>query len=335
VTGSAAGRAGGPVAAVRGRVRAVVFGLLRWAPPALLRVVPWPRPRRLLLRWLNGALAEYPRRFTTRTRHGFVVRGDTRDLVQRFIRVFGVWEPSVSAVALDVLQPGDVAVDVGANIGYYSLLFAGQVGPHGRVVAVEPVPSIVARLRENLRLNRVTTVDVAEAAAAEAPGSVEVFRAPGDNLGRSATVAGQGFVSEGTVRKVPAAELVPVELWPRVRLVKVDTEGDELGVLRGLEPLLEAMPAGAVVLAELSPDGMQERGGDAHPLLELMAGLGFRAEVLPNSYEVDDYIAPRPQALRPLTGAPEHLVDVLFRKDRAPDDARPAASAPRPATAAG
>ena len=65
---------------------------------------------------------------------------DPRDLIQRMILHFGVWEPDVSRVIEQSLAPGDVFVDIGANIGYDTLLASSRVGPTGRVVSIEASP---------------------------------------------------------------------------------------------------------------------------------------------------------------------------------------------------
>jgi hypothetical protein len=98
------------------------------------------------MRAYESSLYEHPRTFVARMRNGHVFLGNTRDVIQRNVYTFGVWEPEITHWLEGFLRPGDLVVDVGANTGYFSLEASKLVGPEGLVVAVEPVPSISAAL---------------------------------------------------------------------------------------------------------------------------------------------------------------------------------------------
>lgn len=283
--------------------------LLTRVPPRWLRGIPSAQLA------ANRALKRRPRRFSASTRLGFTVDGDTSDLIQRYLYVFGVWEPDITAWVRDHLRPGDVAVDIGANLGYYSLLAATCVGPTGEVVAFEAVPSIADLLERNVRRNGLT-VDVRRVAVGEEDGTIEVHRSAGTNLGRSGTAGGVGTVSEGQVRVVRAADAIDERLWSRIRFLKVDVEGDERRVLRGLEPVLRALPAGAVLLVEVTPDDLTARGESAEELMATMRGLGFTAWSIANSYRPEHYARHRPSSPQPLRDTPAQQTDVLFVKEK-------------------
>ncbi len=89
---------------------------------------------------------------------GSRMRVDTTDVAGRMLATSGVWEPHVTAVVRSVLRPGDVVVDVGANIGYFTLLAARLVGSSGRVHALEPSVGTYERLVANLELNDAANV---------------------------------------------------------------------------------------------------------------------------------------------------------------------------------
>ncbi len=88
-----------------------------------------------------------------RTRFGPFVLGKTSNLVFRVIAAQGVWEPNLSNFIVSRLRHGDTFVDVGANIGYYTLLAARCVGREGAVVAIEPLPTALGELRRNTEIN--------------------------------------------------------------------------------------------------------------------------------------------------------------------------------------
>lgn len=139
------------------------------------------------------------------------------------------YEHRLLALARDLLRPGDAVVDVGANIGNHSVSFAR----HGaRVVAVEANPDAAALLTENVKLNQLgDAVTVEQVGLADEPGQGTVHvRIPG-NLGSAAVERGGG----GSIQLVRLDDL---DVPRPVRLLKIDVEGAELGVLRGGMKLL-------------------------------------------------------------------------------------------------
>ena len=151
----------------------------------------------------------------------------------------GLVEARQSARVARDLRPGNVFFDVGANVGFYTLLAAARVGPSGRVVAFEPWPGNIAYLEKHLAVNRVRNAIVVQSACADRPGW-EPFH-PGANcaLGRLAEAP------EAAQR--PDAVRVPVQTLDAYSgqsgivpdVVKIDVEGAELRVLHGARHLLE------------------------------------------------------------------------------------------------
>src|ERR671922_2698937 len=121
---------------------------------AYIRWAPWRLGKRTLWTWAGEALARQRRSFVARTRYGFRIAGDQALIMPRCIYWFGSWEPPLSAWIRRALRPGDVFVDVGANLGYFSLLAARAVAPGGSVVAIEAAAETVRRLEANIARNR-------------------------------------------------------------------------------------------------------------------------------------------------------------------------------------
>ncbi len=143
--------------------------------------------------------------------------------------------------AAALTRPGAVAIDVGANVGIWSISLARAVQPDGLVWAFEPLESNARRLRENMALNRTRNIDVHCLAVGSARGEVELLVA--DDPAYASTT---GLAPS---RRAVGVQVVPVvaldDVWraagsPDVSVVKVDVEGGELGVLRGAATLLEA-----------------------------------------------------------------------------------------------
>jgi FkbM family methyltransferase len=284
-------------------------------PPPLVRKLPAaPRASSQLL--MNRALKRRPRSFVSRSELGFVLAGNTSDLIQRYVYLFGVWEPDTTAWVAKHLRPGDVVIDIGANIGYFSLLAASRVGASGTVIAFEPVPSIGDLFEANVARNGFQ-VDLRRVAVSDEPGTIEMFKSSDTNIGRSSTQRANGSHSEGMVEMVRVADVVDEALWSSVRLVKIDIEGDEFRALKGLDELLTAMPDGSAVLVEVTPDDLRTRGFSAAEVMDFMWSRGFRAFSIPNSYVAADYARHRPALPQPLTEVPTLKTDVIFVKSAA------------------
>ena len=144
-------------------------------------------------------------------------------------------------------RPGTCAIDVGANLGMHSLVLAACVGDGGKVHAFEPVPSICDRMEENLKLNGVTNVELHKEAMGSFSGDVVFDANPTDfNVGKGrVTPQGDITVPIGTIDDRLGSLTQPVSV------VKIDTEGHELEVLKGAVDLLSKhRPA---VLIEFNP----------------------------------------------------------------------------------
>jgi predicted methyltransferase len=123
-----------------------------------------------------------------RTRFGFSLQVKLPDTIQKVILLTGRWEPFLSRFVLDTLRPGDTFVDLGANIGYYSLLASRLVSEKGRVYAIEGSPSIFERLTENVALNKMTNITAIHAIVSDKQGSRPFWRAREPHSGLSTAV---------------------------------------------------------------------------------------------------------------------------------------------------
>lgn len=213
----------------------------------------------------------------------------TADVNGRHLYKYGVHEPELTRFLVDTLEvsAGDIILDVGANIGWYSLLVERLAQRAVDIIAFEPDPANFALLEGNLRLNQsryVTAVPVALSASA---GTAALHRYRESNLGRHSLLA----VNDGDSVVVPTVSLD--EFWQsrgfgdRVpRLIKMDIEGYELIALRGAARVLARCP---LLIAEYSPQLMRAGGLDPAELVRLLSDAGFRPHaILPGGLrEVD------------------------------------------------
>ncbi|MFT3785117.1 MAG: FkbM family methyltransferase [Tepidisphaeraceae bacterium] len=172
-----------------------------------------------------------------------------------------------------IAQPGQIVLDLGANIGTTTMLFSDLVGPHGRVIAFEPI--MHETLRRNLKENGALNTFVHAAAVWDKAGST-VFKVS-DNTLLSRVDAQQP--PEGTTwteqREVPLVrldDLCEQQRWPRVDLVKVDIEGAEENALRGALNLIKRFKP----KWSISSYHTDFTGEKQHPkLVALLTSLGY------------------------------------------------------------
>lgn len=155
----------------------------------------------------------------------------------------GTYEPELQAAVAEWVQPGQVAYDVGANIGAISLLLAAAVGEGGRVFAFEALPANLARLRANLALNPCgARVVVVSGAVVDAPGQAQFLVAPSTGMGKALGSAGRENVTYTemiTVEAIALDHFVYAAGHPAPQVVKMDIEGGERLALPGMRCLLE------------------------------------------------------------------------------------------------
>lgn len=231
-----------------------------WTTDLLLlyeRHAPWEFKRRGIYdHILDGRLQRNPRRGIARTRTGLRIVADTRDLIQRNLYAYGDWARDVSACVAR-LKPGDTFIDVGANIGYFSLL-AAQRG--AQAIAIEPSPSISAMLERNAKLNSLN-VKIVRAAAGSEPGTVALYSGTEDNVGASSldsdAHAGSQFEADVICDTLP--QLVGPDLL-RARLIKIDVQGFEYEVVKGLLSALPSMRSDLEFVVEVNTDVLARRG---------------------------------------------------------------------------
>lgn len=152
----------------------------------------------------------------------------------------GFWEIWVTQFCARLLKPGMVAVDVGANYGYYTLLFADAVCAGGRVVAVEPNPRAASLLRESVLLNGFAGhTNVAEIAVGPPGMSESRLFVPISEPKNALLVEQDGHVGGDTLM-VPVTTLDALTAdYSRVDLVKIDAEGGEIGIVAGMQEMIK------------------------------------------------------------------------------------------------
>lgn len=156
----------------------------------------------------------------------------------------GYWEFWLTRHFAEVIRPGDTVLDIGANLGYYTLLAADLVGPEGRVVAIEPNPEVFRRLSASIAVNGFTSRTSAHNVALAGPGETgeRAFFVPTGEPKNGRFLGLQEdpdhLADHGVVSEVALGRIDP-DAFERVDFIKIDVEGAELAVLEHLRPVLE------------------------------------------------------------------------------------------------
>lgn len=163
------------------------------------------------------------------------------DLSQEKDYWLGTYEPELQMAIQELVDAGQVAYDVGANVGYVTLLLARQVGRQGKVIAFEPFPQNVQRLKQNIAANaHLAPMEVMAAAVVDVSHPVTFLVGPSDDTGRVAdhSVAElpdeRNIVTEG----IALDHLVFERGYPPPQVIKIDIEGGEIAALNGMQRLL-------------------------------------------------------------------------------------------------
>jgi FkbM family methyltransferase len=200
------------------------------------------------------------------------IHGQNDQFVSRKIADEAIWEPYETSLVMALLRPGAVFVDVGANIGYFSVLAASIVGSDGVVFAFEPDPENFRLLEANLALNELEQAATAvHAALAEHDGAGQLYLSE-DNLGDHQIYAVDDKRESVGINLLNGGAFLRDRLR-RLDLLKVDTQGSEHQVMAGLLPLLQALDAAPHILLELTPLSLRQAGSSGRALVELLGQL--------------------------------------------------------------
>jgi FkbM family methyltransferase len=196
----------------------------------------------------------------------------------------GHYEAAEIAFARRQLRPGDVAVDVGAHIGFFTMQMAAAVGPSGSVYAFEPFPPNADLLERSLAENRFADRVVFARSAVGARGGRATLTFPQETLNAGGAYLlrdGAAPLGGNLTSDVPVVSLDDVVTRRPVRFIKIDVEGAEPQVLRGARRLLrEDRPT---ILSELHPTQLDRASGmTVDAFLRAITECGYRAHYFEN-----------------------------------------------------
>lgn len=255
--------------------------LLGCLPPVLADKIYWHLLRGFV-RSLPGAFVAAPLRLCP----SVFMNLNTSDTAHGHLALVGVYEPELSSIFTKLSSPGGTLVDVGANYGYYSLLWCG-LNPNNRSIAFEASPGVLPKLKANIALNRFAErIHLHEMAAADQTGKLHFDIGPPEQTG-------WGGISKADIGsdiiEVVAVRLDDVFGAEEIRLLKIDCEGADYLVLQGAERLLREKRIHHICFEE-NVSRMQQLGIEPGIPAQYMRKLGYHCEAFGGGTEFHAWI---------------------------------------------
>ncbi len=229
---------------------------------------------------LHPSLMPDERLLTVTLDQGFRMRLDLEDAEQRKVYFFGHYhERYEAALVARLLDPGEVFWDVGANVGYFSLVAAAAVGATGEVLAFEPGAAALERLTENVSLNPDKHIRIFNLAVADAEGEATLYRADGIADSSASLFSAAAGAAAGEVCRT-----VALDGWHQREglrppdFLKLDVEGAELAALQGAAGILTAFRP--LLLVEMEEKNLAAAGASKAAIQAFLEDFGYRPAFL-------------------------------------------------------
>lgn len=230
-----------------------------------------PRP----LRFFANRLITFLLPITVTIPEG-VITLNPKDPVVSGALALGVYEPFETSLFRSVLKPGMVVLDVGANLGYHTIIAARKVGPSGRVLAFEPEPVNFALLSSNIRQNHFDWAQLHPVAVSDVVGTQQLHLSD-SNKGRHSIVRtvrdSKEFTDSVGVATTTIDTILGSQGIKQVDVIKMDIEGAELLALLGMPQTL-ALPD-LIVFVEFSPSAIVSSGRSPKEFFDILLAYGF------------------------------------------------------------
>jgi len=196
--------------------------------------------------------------YKKRLHNSFYMLLNPTEHIQQQLFWYGYYEKELGDLLKKMLRSNDVFIDIGANIGYFSLLSA-SISPSVKVISFEPVKDLFEKMNENFSINDNKNIVAINVAVGEMNEQRELYLSAPDNLGMSSFYQPENY--SGRNEKV---EVIAFDDWfktsglTKIDLIKLDIEGNELAALKGMSAVLENQKPALIV--EINPETLSQFG---------------------------------------------------------------------------
>ena len=218
---------------------------------------------------------------------------DVNEWIQQQIFFFGIYDINGISYLRNTLKTGDVFIDIGANIGSYSLIASELVKDKGKVISFEPTKLCYRKLNDNISLNKLNNIKTEKLAVYHQSGFINLHISNSDNLGMSSILHHDAEI--GNIEKVETITLdkyIIDNKISKINLIKLDIEGAEYYALKGMLNTLEKYKPNIII--EISPDVLSSGEISRDDILNLLKSINYfpnkineNGEIYPFN-EIDD-----------------------------------------------
>jgi FkbM family methyltransferase len=223
---------------------------------------------------------------------GIKIRLDLYDWLPQLMFVWGGIEFEATACFRHLLKPGMVFVDVGANIGYYSLMASKLVGSNGKVFSFEPWSRNRSLLEENIKLNNLSNITIIpKALSNEESDSTKIYLPVDDNCGMPSLkkLNEENYTGDFELTSTTTFQDFLNTFKPgNIDVIKIDVEGSELNVLKGMSGSLADKNFNPVILLELIEFSLSNFSTSVKEIIDYLAGFGFKAYKINNFFNISE-----------------------------------------------
>lgn len=238
---------------------------------AVLRCVPLSSATESIALWWGYKFRPKPR--VVRLRSGALIKITHIDHLQLLLYYFGTFEPRSLSVMCEHVKSGDTILDVGANIGLFTIEGAKAVGQSGQVISIEAAPQHAKSVKESVSLNGMTNVDVVSVAVGDADGTATLTLPRNTNFGMFTL----GKIDGDESFDVPVRRIDDILAGRKVDFIKMDIEGSEYRALVGAEKTLKSRPP---ILIELNEAALNACGSSARQVKEFLFDRGYKGKII-------------------------------------------------------
>jgi FkbM family methyltransferase len=227
----------------------------------------------------------------------------------------GSYEESETETCKKFIKPGMTVIDIGANIGYFSCLFARLVGSGGKVISFEPEPDNFKWLNKNIQENHYSCIEANNLALADKEGSLDLY--VGEVSQTTSSFIEDNIVYENHVDKVPVKtakldDFLEQQAVDSVDFIKIDVQGFEETVFRGAQKTLSS--AHISMIMEFWPYGLKKAGTNVDQLLSTLEGFNFSIYKL-DEKNADLHKTSREEIMSSIDYDDRHYLNLFLTKD--------------------
>jgi FkbM family methyltransferase len=222
------------------------------------------------------------------------IKLDLDEWIQQHIYFLGYFDPLGIRFIKNQLYEGEIFIDIGANVGAYSLIASRFVGKSGRVIAFEPASKSFLRLMKNISMNGLTNIIPERKAVIDRNTKIDLYISRNQNLGMSSIF--HHDLETGTTESVEAVSLDSYAEklgLSRISLIKIDIEGSEFLALKGMQKILDSMRP--KILIELKEETLANSGFQVKDVLDLLTKAGYSKFIIDSKGNISNDLSQQPE----------------------------------------